>query len=246
MSVKYFCINLDKRKDRWERVQKIFQKEEMPVDRWSAKPLPENRRFGAWLSHREIIEYAQKNKWNYVWVFEDDIRILRTGLKKKIKSALESLEWKEWYILYLWWSIGRNWSLQRNRNIPSLLRVRWLFEAHAVIYSKRFFDIYLEKHPPIYTHDIEECYLDNKYRAFDQWFANVVQYEYPCYITKTILLTQEDDFSNIENKFVNRHIKSIYRFYTYKYLWSKIGTFLETYLSKLKQLIEYYRKKFIS
>jgi len=45
--VNFFCINLDKRTDRWGSCVQQFRDQGIKVERWIAKPLPENRRFGA-------------------------------------------------------------------------------------------------------------------------------------------------------------------------------------------------------
>lgn len=233
--INFFCINLDIRTDRWINCQKQFIQQWIEkVERWSAKPLPENRRFWAWLSHREIIEYAKSKNWEYVWVFEDDINFVNKKFLIKATRALGELKKKEWYMLYFWGSLGRNAKLVKENWTSEVLRVEKNFEAHAVIYHKRFFDIYLQKHPSEYSVGIGEYYLDNKYRAFDEWYADVVQKDYPCYITNKILVTQRNDFSNIENKFVSRYKKSIYRFWLYKYLWTKIGTYLDKSGAQIK------------
>jgi len=236
--VNFFCINLDKRTDRWGSCVQQFRDQGIKVERWIAKPLPENRRFGAWLSHREIIEHAKNKNWEYVGVFEDDINFLNDDFLLRTQKMLDILHEKNWYILYFGGSMGRYSELCKEKWLPYVLRVKGNFQAHAVIYHKRFFDIYLKKHPSEYSPKINEYYLGNKYKAFDEWFANVVQYEYPCYISNKILITQQDDFSNIENKIVNRNKISIYRFWAFKYLWSKISTYLDIYLCRLKSFIK--------
>lgn len=218
--INFFCINLDKRTDRWEKCRQQFLKQGVGVKRWPAKPLPENRRFGAWLSHREIIEHAKNNNWDCVGVFEDDIEFLTKNFYKICQESLKELADKDWYILYFWGSFWRWASMKKVGSMKKIFRVRNLQEAHAVIYNKKFFDIYLKKHPDEYSSNITEYYIDNKYRAFDQWYANYVQINYPCYITKSILVVQKDDFSDIENKQVWRSSRSIVTFFLYKYqLW---------------------------
>ena len=238
IKVNFFCINLATRTDRWLDCKKQFKKQNITVTRWNATPLPENRRFGAWLSHREIIEMAKIRGWDYVGVFEDDVKFLTKNFKDEYNNALEELKNEDWYILYFGWLIWTWWSLQKKKSLKNLLKVNNLYEAHAVIYNRAFFDIYLKKHPSQYNSKIPENYLDDKFSAFDQWFARVVQSNYPCYITNKILVGQQNDFSNIENQVVTRFEKSIYRFYTYKYLWTTISTYLELFLSKVKRNIK--------
>lgn len=238
MDIKFFCINLENRLDRWENCQKQFEEQNIYVTRWNATPLPDNRRFGAWLSHREIIEKAKIHDWNCVGVFEDDIKFLTKNFAEECENALEQLRNVDWHILYFGGLIWTWWSLQKKNSLKNLLQVNNFFEAHAVIYNKTFFDIYLDKHPSKYSSQVHELYLDNKYSAFDQWFAGSVQSKYPCYITNKILVGQQDDFSNIENKIVARLGKSIYRFYIYKYLWTRISTFLEINWSRIKKFLK--------
>lgn len=234
--INFFCINLETRTDRWFRCEESFKQQNIEVTRWNATPLPENRRFGAWLSHREIIELAKRNSWEYVWVFEDDIKFLTSHFIDQCDSAIQSLQDHDWYILYFGGFIWTWWVAKREKGIRNLLRVQKLFEAHAVIYHKSFYDIYLKKHPSSYSPEIPEYYLDGKYTAFDQWFADVVQFKYPCYITEKILVSQYDDFSSIENKKVMRYKSSLLRFYAYKILWSKITTWLDSFWSKIKKI----------
>ena len=92
-----------------------------------------------------------------------------------------------------------------------------MYEAHAVIYHKRFYNIYLDKHPSQYTKDTPEHYIDKKYRAFDEWLAHVVQEKYLCYVSSKMLVSQKNDFSIIENRFIKRHSRSVYKFYFYKH-----------------------------
>ena len=236
--IKFFCINLDINTDRWHNCQKQFIKQWIEVERWSAKPLPENRRFWAWLSHREIIEYAKNQDWDHVCVFEDDIHFTTKEFLIQVQKALFELKDKEWYILYFGGCIRRNGQLYKETWFKHVLRVKRCVEAHAIIYHRRFFDIYLDKHPNKYTPEIKEYYLDNKYRAFDEWLADIVQYEYPCYISNKILAVQKDGFSFIEDKLVSRNKISQYRFFAYKYFWAKVVKYLDTYLGRIKRYLE--------
>lgn len=56
-----YCINLDRRTDRWETVQREFDKVGIRerVVRFSAIETPENGAIGCLLSHRAIIQKAQ-------------------------------------------------------------------------------------------------------------------------------------------------------------------------------------------
>lgn len=238
--IKFFCINLPSRKDRWKNCCQQFRQQWMDVERWNATPLPENRRFGAWLSHREIIEEAQRNKWNYVWVFEDDIEFVVDNFIEQCISAIAELKNTDWYILYFGWLIDKGGKLRKHADLKQVFQVEKLFEAHAVIYNERFYNIYLQKHPPKYSQEISEYYLDNSYTAFDQWYAEYVQIKYPCFITKKILVVQKNDFSDIEWKKVWRKSRAEIIFIFYKYgLW-KIVEYLWKYIKKILRILKIY------
>lgn len=233
--INFFCINLDKETGRWQNCQKQFAEQGIKVKKWTAKPLPENRRFGAWLSHREIIEYAKNKNWDYVCVFEDDIHFITKEFLLHAKNAISELISKEWYILYFGGCMRRDGELYKEKWLRHVMRVKRCVEAHAIVYHRRFFEIYLKKHPDKYTSKIQEYYLDNKYRTFDVWLADVVQYAYPCYITNKLLVVQKDGFSVIENRLVSRNRISQYRFFVYKYFWGKIVKFLDICLRPIKK-----------
>lgn len=235
--INFFCINLDSQHDRWADCQKQFSEQWIPVKRWSAKPLSENRRFGAGLSHREIIEHAKNQNWEYVCVFEDDLRFIAKDVLIYTQNALSELKSKKWYILYLGGCMRRNGWLYKEKWLKHVLRVKRCVQAHAIIYHRRFFDIYLKKHPRKYTSEIKENYLDNQYRTFDVWLADVIQYIYPCYITNKMLAVQKDGFSIIEWKLVIRNKIAQYRFLAYKYLWTKIVKYLDTFLRPIKNIL---------
>lgn len=235
--INFFCINLDSQCERWAGCQRQFTEQWIHVERWSAKPLPENRRFGAWLSHREIIEHAKKQNWDYVCVFEDDIHFVTKKFLIHAQNAISELINKEWYILYFWGCIRKNGQLYKEKWLKHVLRIKRCVEAHAVIYHRRFFDIYLKKHPDKYSSKIDEYYLDNQFNAFDLWFADVAQYNWPCYITNKMLVVQKDGFSVIENRLVSRNKISQYRFLAYKYLWAKIVKYLDICLRPIKNLL---------
>lgn len=240
VELNFFCINLNARNDRWVDCLKQFSEQNLKVDRWDAKPRPENRRFGAWLSHREIIEYAKMNKWKCVVVFEDDIKFLTPEFKKECYLALNELSNTNWYILYFGGLLWKWGILKKVAKMSQVFQVKKLFEAHAVIYNEKFYDIYLHKHPNMYNNKIWEYYLDNTYRAFDEWYANYIQELYPCYITRKMLVTQKNDFSDIEGKTVWRKSRAEIVFVLYKYnMWWAV----EKFWKYIKWLINLFKNK---
>lgn len=118
-----YCLNLDKRQDRWEKVSKQFNRFNINVERWSAidghfldsklleyyNPdglkgeeasilgIPENKNaIGCLLSHLEIIKNAKENNYQRILIFEDDI-LLSNEFDKEV-NKLFKLDWKLAYL----------------------------------------------------------------------------------------------------------------------------------------------------
>jgi GR25 family glycosyltransferase involved in LPS biosynthesis len=115
-----YCLNLDRREDRWKAVDQIFKKNGIDVERFSAidgqhihdlefsdtglsedqcsnEGLIENKNsLACLLSHLEIIKNAKENGYARILIFEDDV-IFSKSFKEDI-SNIESYDWK---LLYL-------------------------------------------------------------------------------------------------------------------------------------------------
>jgi len=119
---KIYCLNLDRRNDRWERTSKELSKFSIKVDRWSGidgenlndedlvfleknidqgslsniGKIENKYALACLLSHLEIIKDAKLNNYKRILIFEDDIIISNRFLKdvSKIKKT-------EWKLLYL-------------------------------------------------------------------------------------------------------------------------------------------------
>lgn len=75
---KVFLINLDKRKDRFERMDKLLKSYRIEYERISAIPGLHSSNmsdgaYGCLLSHLKVIKLAKENKYNKVLILEDDL-----------------------------------------------------------------------------------------------------------------------------------------------------------------------------
>lgn len=79
---KIYCINLDRRTDRWEECEKIFKELDITVERFSATDgklltLPHgdvyNAELAGSISHTEVIKLARNNGYKNILILEDDI-----------------------------------------------------------------------------------------------------------------------------------------------------------------------------
>lgn len=176
------CINLDSRPDRWQQAQAEFQKMNIPVQRFNALP---GGATGCMESHIAIIRKAFKNNWEYVPVFEDDIRFLETD-PRYYRMAFSELP-KEWNLLYL----GANVNTPLKRFSGSLLEAHRCWCAHAVIY-----------HHSIYEKILAE-YEKGIVKIIDKYLMGRVQPKNKSYITDRLCVTQYPGNSDIENKLVD-------------------------------------------
>ena len=113
-----FCINLDRRPDRWQQAQEEFKKVGLEVQRYSAvdgpKILPDEvahnykgyKRdrdpkaiIGCLRSHRNLYTMALDNNWQELAVFEDDV-LFKNNFKELLSHYAEQLP-TDWLMLFL-------------------------------------------------------------------------------------------------------------------------------------------------
>ena len=79
---KIYCINLDRRTDRWEECQKIFSKHNLEVEHFSAVDgskenyglgYPFDSELAGAISHTKVIEKARELNLKNVLILEDDV-----------------------------------------------------------------------------------------------------------------------------------------------------------------------------
>ena len=93
-----YCINLDKRPDRWELVKEEFKKINISVERFPGIYIQDNPAKGCLMSHKEILEMALIENKN-VLIFEDDVEFTSVGGSEReglfkieyIEKALDEL-----------------------------------------------------------------------------------------------------------------------------------------------------------
>lgn len=99
---KIYCINLDRRFDRWIKVNNEFKRLGINVTRFSAidgldiNYDGDKSTIACLISHVEVIKDAKNNNFKRVLIFEDDVIFDKDFLKK-----LELIENTDWKLLYL-------------------------------------------------------------------------------------------------------------------------------------------------
>jgi len=97
-----FCINLDRRLDRWQKMQERFIKNDLRVHRWSAinaKDYGFSNPTGAASSHMNLLYFCKFVDIKYALVFEDDV-VLCHNFKHKLQNILDKIP-EDWDALSL-------------------------------------------------------------------------------------------------------------------------------------------------
>jgi GR25 family glycosyltransferase involved in LPS biosynthesis len=104
---KIYCINLDRRPDRWEKCSNLFERDGIIVDRFSAidknniknESKIANGPLACLSSHWNILNKALKEGYEKILIFEDDISF-DEGLNSFFENNLVDVP-NDWKFLYL-------------------------------------------------------------------------------------------------------------------------------------------------
>jgi hypothetical protein len=187
-----YCINLDSATGRWKAMERRLQCLGIAhrVRRFSAIETPESHHIGCALSHRAIVERAERMGWRNVLVIEDDAIFLEDTLDH-LRRSVGELVTQDWNVFHLG---GHRWG----RDFPKAEGCSFLLSPCAaltctqvVAYNRSVFPKILEDLPAdqdgmrewIKTHHAIDIYL----RAMGKRFLS-----YPSVASQPALLEQED------------------------------------------------------
>lgn len=185
-----YCINLDRRPDRWEAMQRRFQRLgiERKVRRFSAADTPLNHHIGCALSHRRIIAQARQQQLKTVLVFEDDARF-SPDAAEVLTHSLRELEGRDWQLLYLggWRSAS---SLQSIPGCPHLQIPAQITCTHAIAYHHSVYDAILNAVP---DNAIDVARWVRTHLAIDQFYTFSLRAS--SFLTCPVIASQESILS---------------------------------------------------
>lgn len=186
-----FCINLDRRPDRWKRVLKQFDKINIEVERVSAvdgmlEPPASIRpgEVGCLKSHLNVFEIAKERNLKSFLMLEDDVEFHESFNQKfeEIESQI-----KDYEMLYF----GSNpHSGSRQEVSPNLNRITYTFSAHCVIFKESCYD------------DIINTLRGPLLQPVDVVYGKQ-QVVHTAYSIKPPLAWQRKDFSDINQEIVD-------------------------------------------
>lgn len=196
---KIYCINLDRRKDRWEESLKEFEKWGLfnYIERYSAidgskiknedkNNILKDGEIGILLTHFEIIKEAKEKKYNNILIIEDDIEFSEKF--KDFKSYYEVTP-KNWDMIYF----GGNHNVHMGKKInminDKIIKLDETYGIHCIAIRDTLYDFILE-------------IIKDKKKPIDVYYA-ILQKSFNCYGFYPSLALQRVSYSDIQNKIVN-------------------------------------------
>ena len=177
-----YCINLERRPDRWKESVRQFIKVGLFPQRFKAIE-NEFPPMGCLKSHITILKEALNQKKS-VFIFEDDVQF-SDQYDPIVSLALQELP-QDFAMFYLGGNILKPFYQTTNH----LAKLTHCQSTHAYGINIRY---------------LAEIVNFLEYQNFyiDMLYANNIIPALPCYITVPMIATQREDFSDIENQKVN-------------------------------------------
>ena len=198
-----FCINLDKRTDRWETCQIEFDKIGIKdrVERFPAIE-SESGRNGCGMSHIEVVKLCKENNYKRPLILEDDFLVLDNAEENLAKSLEEFKTIENWSMLY----IGCTLNAYPTHKFNNLITTTWAATTSSYILnpllydyvieeaSKGYYDNFKNHTPPGWA--IDDWYVLNIQRQHNHNITDIPLYTY---LTTPMIMLQGPSFSDIEN-----------------------------------------------
>lgn len=140
---KIYCINLDRRPDRWEECSKLFEKHGLEVERFSACDgqfidtgygKVYNGELGGTISHTRIIKKIKDMGHTNALILEDDVEFAENFFER-VPTCLKELP-QDWDILFF----GGNHTGGFAQVSPNLVRVFRTYALHCYAVNSRSVD----------------------------------------------------------------------------------------------------------
>jgi GR25 family glycosyltransferase involved in LPS biosynthesis len=131
-----FCINLDKRPDRWAEASSLFERFNVSVERVSGieDEIPWN---GLRMTVIGIFERAIKEGYETILIFEDDVD-WSEDFYERFETCWESLP-QRWDMFYFS-AAHQHWPPVYNEH---LFKLSWSTAAHAIVFKRSCFETVL-------------------------------------------------------------------------------------------------------
>ena len=193
-----YCINLDRRTDRWETSKKLFEENNLKVNRFSAcdgelidiRP-PYGREIAGTISHCNVLKEAKKLNLNNVLIFEDDV-CFESNFQTTFFEVKDQIP-QDWDLLYF----GGNHTGGFHQISENMFKIFKTYCIHMYAVNSKFFDVAI---------DFYENKIDNILNKSGDvlpsvgadYFLGILQPNYNCYVIRPHLAFQRHCYSDIQ------------------------------------------------
>lgn len=219
-----FLINLDSRKDRFEKCISQFNEYEIDskITRFPAieikYPDGSNDKFlgrcGCSLSHFEICKIAKKENFKNYLVLEDDFEfnLDKNSLFNNLNNSIKELP-SNWDVLYLGGNLTDEYGIEPiEKYSKNLFKLNSCHTTHAMAFNSCFYDKFLNNSPDI--NSIIEWSINNQ--IIDVFLSKKLLHKSNSFITNELLAVQSSGFSDIEKNHYDYRSWLINNFNFYK------------------------------
>jgi glycosyl transferase, family 25 len=190
---KIYCINLDRRKDRWEETENELKKwglldqvERYPAVDGASLDNPysiNNGELGILTTHINLISDAKEKNYENVLILEDDIEFTKNIINVDKYMELVPTDWDMIYF-------GGNHNKHMGKTIDmindKIIKLNETYGIHCVAINNSMYDVILETIPKIM-------------KPIDVYYSDL-QKSYECYGFNPSIALQRVGYSDIQNK----------------------------------------------
>lgn len=186
-----YCINLDRRPDRWLQSQAEFASIGIAdrVQRFPGVDLPYGKE-GCKASFLSLFKMAVANQWPHVVIFEDDVKFINNPIET-LNKAIQQTQGVKWDMMYL----GASIIVPMSDFTENTYKLNGAYAAHAVIYS-------LDILPEI-INQFEATGPVVHFDTLNDYILSQIQLKSLSLVCNPICAVQRAGYSDLENKVTN-------------------------------------------
>jgi hypothetical protein len=190
---KIYCINLDRRTDRWNETQKELKKWglENEVVRYSGidgnslknETQIKDGELGILNTHLKIINESKEKKYKNILILEDDIEFTE---KIKLLDQYMVIVPNDWDMIYFGGNHNKHMGKKINYLNDKIIKLEETYGIHCVAINNSIYDLILNV-------------IDKRKKPIDVYYADI-QKNYNCYGFNPSIALQRVSYSDIQNK----------------------------------------------